>query len=127
MPLILADRSVWVSHFRHEEPTLQTLLATDQILCHPLVVLELACGTPPAPRERTLGDLRKLRQSVIATQDESLALVTRERLYDSGCGAVDVLLLASVLLTADAQLWTLDKKLAALATRLGVCFRHSDH
>jgi hypothetical protein len=64
---------------------------------------------------------------VIATQDEALALVTRERLYDSGCGAVDVLLLASVLVTADAQLWTLDKKLAALATRLGVCFRDPSH
>jgi hypothetical protein len=69
-------------------------------------VLELACGTPPAPRERTLGDLRRLRQSVIATPDETLALVTRERLHESGCGTVDVLLLASVLLTADAQLWT---------------------
>jgi len=127
VPLILADTSVWVSHFRHTEPTLQALLATDQVLCHPLVVLELACGTPPAPRERTLGDLQKLRQPVIATQDETLALVTREQLYDSGCGAVDVLLLASVLLTADAQLWTLDRKLAALATRLGACFRDSSH
>ena len=127
MPLILADTSVWVSHFRHAEPTLQALLATDQVLCHPLVVLELACGTPPAPRERTLGDLRKLRQPVIASHDETLALVTRERLYDSGCGAVDVLLLASVLLTADAQLWTSDRKLAALATRMGASFRDSSY
>jgi hypothetical protein len=29
MPLILADTSVWVSHFRHAEATLQALLATD--------------------------------------------------------------------------------------------------
>ena len=35
MPLIFADTSVWVSHFRHAEPTLQALLATDQVLCHP--------------------------------------------------------------------------------------------
>ncbi len=28
------------------------LLAADQLLCHPLIVLELACGTPPGPRER---------------------------------------------------------------------------
>ena len=41
-----------------------SLLATDQILCHPLVVLELACGTPPTPRERTIGDLKKLQQAV---------------------------------------------------------------
>jgi hypothetical protein len=59
----------------------------------------------------------------VATPDETLAMIARERLYESGCGAVDVSLLASVLLTSDAQLWTLDKKLATLATQLGACFR----
>ena len=127
MPLVLADTSVWVAHFRRADPTLQALLGTDQILCHPLIVVELACGTPPSPRERTLGDLRKLRQSVVATPDETLALIARERLYESGCGAVDVSLLASVLLTSDARLWTLDKKLATLATRLDACFRDASH
>jgi hypothetical protein len=98
------------------------LLATDQILSHPLVVLELACGTPPAPRERTIGDLKKLQQAVVATTDETLALIEREQFHDSGCGAIDMALLASVLLTPDTLLWTLDKKLAALASRLGVAF-----
>jgi predicted nucleic acid-binding protein len=62
--LILADTSVWVAHFRRVNPLLQSLVGMDQVLCHPLIVLELACGTPPAPRERTIGDLRKLRQTV---------------------------------------------------------------
>ena len=120
---MLVDSSVWVAHFRKSSRVLQSLLATDQVLCHPLIVLELACGTPPAPRERTLGDLKTLRQSVIATSDEALELIERKQLQDLGCGAVDMSLLASVLLTAGSLLWTVDKNLDALSTRLGVAFR----
>ena len=91
MAAVLADSSVWVAHFRKSNRLLQSLLATDLVLCHPLNLLELACGTPPAPRERTLGDLKKkLRQSVVATTDETLELAEREQLQDLGCGAVDV-------------------------------------
>ena len=127
MSLVLADTSVWVAHFRSARTVLQSLLAMDQVLCHPLIVLELACGTPPAPRERTLGDLKKLEQAVVATTDEILALIEREQLHDSGCGAVDVALLASVLLTPDTLLWTKDKNLAVLAARLGVAFTAPSH
>jgi predicted nucleic acid-binding protein len=122
LPAVLADSSVWVAHFRKSNGILQSLLATDQVLCHPLILLELACGTPPAPRGRTLGDIKNLQQSAIATTDETLALIEREQLQDSGCGAVDMLLLASVLVTPDAVLWTVDKNLDALAARLGVAF-----
>lgn len=127
MTVVLADTSVWVEHFRRANPVLQSLVAEDQVLCHPLVVLELACGTPPAPRERTLGYLRKLQQAVVATTDEMLTLIEKERFYDSGCGAVDVALLASVLLTSGALLWTADKKLDALAVRLGVGYSPIRH
>ena len=103
------------------------MVAMDEVLCHPLIVLELACGTPPAPRERTIGDLKKLRQAVVATTEETLALIEREELHDSGCGAIDMALLGSVLLTPDTLLWTLDKKLCALAARLGVAFSAASH
>lgn len=122
MSLLLADTSIWVAHFRSDNPRLHSLVKTDQVLCHPLIVLELACGTPPAPRERTLGDLRKLQQAVVATTDEILALIERKKCHDSGCGAVDLALLASVLLTPDTRLWTMDRNLDALASRLGVAF-----
>jgi hypothetical protein len=49
-------------------------------------------------------------------------LIEREQLQDLGCGAVDLLLLGSVLLTSDAVLWTLDKNLEALAARFGISF-----
>jgi predicted nucleic acid-binding protein len=120
--LVLADTSVWVAHFRSANPLLQGLLAMDRALCHPLIVLEIACGTPPTPRERTIGDLRSLQQGVVATTDEILALIEKERLHDSGCGAVDMALLASALLTSGALIWTLDKRLDALARRFEVAF-----
>ena len=122
MSFVLVDTSVWVAHFRNGNPVLRSLIEVDQVLCHPLIVLELACGTPPAPRERTLGDLRKLQQAVVATTDELLVLIEREKCHRSGCGAVDVALLASALLTPETRLWTMDKNLDTLAARLGVSF-----
>jgi len=102
--LVLADTSVWIAHFRKPNPALQTLLSADQVLCHPMVLIEIACGTPPAPRQRTLSDLRQLRATTVANTDETLALIEREQLQDSGCGAIDLPLLGSVLLTSDAVL-----------------------
>jgi predicted nucleic acid-binding protein len=122
MSLVLADTSVWIAHFRKPNPALQTMLLADQVLCHPMVLIEIACGTPPAPRERTLGDLRQLRSTTVANTDETLALIEREQLQDSGCGPIDLLLLGSVLLTSDAVLWTLDKNLRALAVRFDILF-----
>ena len=122
MSLVLADTSVWVAHFRKPNPVLQTLLSADQVICHPIVLIEIACGTPPAPRERTLSDLRQLRSATVANTDETLALIEREQLQDSGCGAIDLLLLGSVLLTSDSVLWTLDKNLRDLAARFAILF-----
>lgn len=127
MTRVLVDTSVWVAHFRRADPALQALLALDCVLCHPLIVLEIACGTPPAPRARSLADLQVLAQGTLATQGEVLALLERERLYDAGCGAIDMALLASTLLTPGATLWTLDKKLDTLAVRLGVAFSAVRH
>lgn len=122
MTRVLADTSVWVRHFRRADPVLQALASSDRMLVHPLIVLELACGTPPAPRERTLQDLMSLRQAVVANNGEVLTLVQKERLYNMGCGAAGVMLLASTLLTETALLWTDDRDLNALALRLGVAF-----
>ena len=120
MHLVLADTSVWVAHFRKPNAALTRLLIADQVLWHPLVLTELACGTPPAPRAHTLGYLQQLRSAAVATTEEALALIERHQLQESGCGAIDMLLLGSVLLTPNASLWTLDKSLGALAVRLGV-------
>jgi predicted nucleic acid-binding protein len=122
MSVVLADTSVWVSHFRKANPVLQNLLSADQVICHPLVLIEIACGTPPAPRARTLADFKQLRLAKISNTEETLALIEREQLHDLGCGAVDLMLLASAMLTEDAALWTFDKNLKALAERFDVSF-----
>ena len=127
MTMVLADTSVWISHFRKGNPSLQSLLINDQILCHPLVLLELACGSPPTPRLKTLNQLKSLRQATIATTEETIDFIEQNKFYDLGCGAVDVSLLASTLLSKNALLWTFDKNLGALATQLDVAFKESFH
>jgi predicted nucleic acid-binding protein len=123
---VVVDTSVWIDHFRHGSPRLVDLLAQDRVLIHPYVLLELACGTPPAPRERTLSDLARLRPAQTARTEEVLAFIERELLFGQGCGMTDLSLLAATHLTPGARLWTLDKPLAALAARLGVAWNDQD-
>ena len=120
MTPVLVDTSVWVAHFRQANPRLQALLQEDRVLSHPLVILEVACGTPPSPRTHTLEMLQLLQPCPVATLSETLALIDLHQLQDSGCGATDLSLLASVMISPPTTLWTLDKSLQALATRLGV-------
>lgn len=120
---VLVDTSVWVDHFRHCNEDLVGLLTLDLVLSHPLIVTELACGTPPGPRSRTLADIATLPQARQATLDEVRGFIEREQLYGLGWGVVDLALLASTLLTPGSRLWSLDKRLAQLAQRFGVEFR----
>jgi hypothetical protein len=53
--------------------------------------------------------------------------IESQRLFGLGCGLVDLLLLASTLMTPGAELWTLDKRLCALAERFGVMHRPTLH
>jgi predicted nucleic acid-binding protein len=124
---VLVDTSVWIEHFRHRIGALIALLETDQVLTHPMVYGELACGTPPEPRARTLQDLKSLRQTQQASLQEVLDFIEREKLYGLGCGLVDTVLLASTLITPEARLWTLDKRLASLAERFGVAHQLVQH
>jgi predicted nucleic acid-binding protein len=117
---VLVDSSVWVDHFRRNNAALVGLMAQDKVLIHPFVLTELACGTPPAPRKRTLADLARLRHCHSASQAEVLDFIEREHLYNQGCGLVDITLLASTLITPGTRLWTLDKRLDKLAARRGV-------
>lgn len=119
---VLIDTSVWVAHFCQRNAALVALLAADQALIHPMVLGELACGTPPE-RTRTLSDLGLLQTTQQASLREVMAFVDREKLYGLGCGLVDMSLLASTLLTPGAVLWTLDKRLADLTARYKVAYR----
>jgi predicted nucleic acid-binding protein len=119
---VLVDTSVWVAHFRNINSTLVNVLERDRVLGHPVVLAEIACGTPPAPREQTLGDIALLGQAHSASFTEVMAFIEREKLYGLGCGFVDIALLASACVTPNAMLWTLDKKLGELGGRFGIEF-----
>ena len=123
----LVDTSVWVAHFRRANLALVNLIERDCVLGHPMVLAEIACGTPPVPREKTLSDMALLGQAHMASWTEVMAFIEREKLYGLGCGFVDIALLASACITPDTNLWTLDKKLLDLARRFGVEFALTLH
>ncbi len=53
-----------------------------------------------------------------ANNEEALYFIEQHGLMGEGIGYIDVHLLASVILEAGTKLWTLDKRLARLATDL---------
>ncbi|WP_316153877.1 type II toxin-antitoxin system VapC family toxin [Cupriavidus sp. BIC8F] len=124
---VLVDTSVWVDHFKNRNDALVSLLVSDQALTHPMVLVELACGTPPAPRARTLGDIGLLQPARQASLAEVMAFIEHEKLHGLGCGLVDVSLLASTLITPGARLWTLDQRLNGLSVRFRVAHRPKLH
>ena len=116
--MILADTSVWVEHLRLGSERLRSLLHNEQVLCHPFVVGELACGTLHN-RQEILSTLRALPEARVAEQEEVLRFLEARRLYGRGLGWVDANLLASTLLTG-CNLWTLDQPLRKAAAALHV-------
>lgn len=121
--MVLVDTSVWVAHFKKSNEILVDLLKADEVCCHPLIIAELACGTPPQPRQKTLKDLSLLKTATIATMNEILSCIEQRKLHGKGCGYVDIALLTSTLLSRETQLWTLDKRLYALAAELSLDYR----
>jgi predicted nucleic acid-binding protein len=113
---MLVDTSVWVDHLRRGNATLVALLEQTQVWTHAFVVGELACGNLPR-RDKLLGALTTLPHAPIAGHDEVLAFLESHRLMGRGLGWVDIHLLASARL-AKLSFWTLDKRLAAVATAL---------
>lgn len=118
--MILVDTSVWIDHLRRQNPTLAGLLEEGQVVTHPFVLGELACG-PLRHRDEVLTLLRMLPAASVVEHDEVLQFVEYHRLYSRGVGWVDAHLLASARLS-NAGLWTLDKPLRRAATALALAF-----
>jgi predicted nucleic acid-binding protein len=116
--VVLADTSVWVEHLRRGDARLSALLVAGDILCHPMIVGELACGHIRR-RAEILGLLAALPSVGEATHDEVLSFIDSHRLQGKGLGIVDMHLLASCAMAREA-LWTHDTRLATAAARLGV-------
>lgn len=114
---VLVDTSVWVDHLRKGDEALVGLLDRGEVLAHEDVIGEISLGGVSAT---TVDDLQDLPRAVVASYEEVMGLVVRERLVGSGIGWVDAHLLASTLLTGGGVLWSRDRRLAVVADRLGV-------
>ena len=114
--MVLVDTSVWVSHLRDGNAELANLLNDGRVLCHPLIVGELACGNLK-DRAVILSFLQLLPMSIEAEHDEVLSFIENNRLMGKEMGYVDVHLITSAVLTG-VPIWTLDKKLAQAADGL---------
>jgi len=117
--VILVDTSVWVDHLRTGDRVLGQLLDSGGVLGHRFVTGELALGNL-RERDLVLNALRELPQATVASDDEVLHFIDRQALFGLGIGYVDAHLLAAVLLTLGAKLWTRDRRLQAAATQLGL-------
>lgn len=116
--MILTDTSVWADHIRRSDPDLVELLGRGNVLMHPFVIEELACGHLPN-RQVFLQRMHELPAVPIASHREVLALLANRKLFGTGLGSVDVHLLASTML-AGAKIWSRDKALIRESTRLGI-------
>lgn len=122
--MILVDTAVWIDHLRTGNAALAELLDRSSVIAHPWVVGELALGNL-SNRTEILGLLHGLPQATVARHDEVLGLIEHDSLHGTGIGYVDAQLLAASRLTPDTRLWSTDKRLVAVAKRLGLSFRPS--
>ena len=116
--MILVDTSVWVAHLRTGDAQLEGLLQDGEVLCHPFVIGELACGQIHN-RSEILSLLRALPMAAVAEQKEILQFIETHRLMGIGLGLIDVHLLAAARLTR-VPLWTSDRRLKAASRSVSV-------
>lgn len=113
--MILVDTSVWVDHLRSGDDGLAALLDASQVLMHPFVLGELACGNL---RQRTevLSLLKSLPRATVARDEEVLFYIEQHQFMGRGIGYVDIHLMAAAALGGGVRLWTRDKRLQLLAS-----------
>lgn len=117
--MVLVDTSVWADHLSAGESQLELLLDSSQVLMHPFVVGELACGNLHN-RSELLSLMQDLPQATVADNDELLFFIEQHTLMGLGMGYVDIHLLAATVLAGSARLWTRDKRLRAASVTLGI-------
>jgi len=119
--MILVDTSIWINHLRCIDNRLVELLDRSQVLTHPFVTGELACGSL-RNREEILRLLNDLPQSSVASPAEALFFIESRQLMGKGIGYVDAHILAAAALIENTLLWTTDKRLKRVAASLKLAF-----
>jgi hypothetical protein len=118
--LILVDTSVWINHFRSPNNLLCELLEQEEVLLHPFVLGEIACGNFKR-RKEILALMQALPTATKADEQEILLFIEKRSLMGRGIGPIDVHLLAACLIEP-CSLWTFDKRLRTVADELETAF-----
>jgi len=119
--VVLVDTSVWVSHLRETNDDLVELLNDGEVICHPFIIGELACGNL-RNRAGIIALLEALPTALVVDHEELLSFIEARKVMGKGLGYIDVHLLAAAILTG-VPLWTLDKKLEQVAGELQCRYR----
>ena len=119
--MVLVDTSIWVTHLRQGSRQLEKLLMDAEVMCHPFVIGELACGNLKN-RNEIMSLLRSLPMALTIEFEEFLFFIDKNQLMGKGIGFVDIHLLASTQLTG-IMLWTADKRLRSAADQLELTFK----
>ena len=119
--MVLVDTSVWIDHLRNSQDHLQFLLRETEVVCHPFVIGELACGHLTNLAE-ILTLLKTLPMAPQLDFDESLFFSDEHQLPGRGIGFAAVHLLASAAL-GQVKLWTNDKRLKSTAADLDLDYK----
>ena len=119
--MVITDTSIWVTHLRQGSRQLEKLLIDADVMCHPFIIGELACGNLKN-RNEIISLLQSLPMAPIIEFDEFIFFIERNQLMGIGIGFIDIHLLASAQLTG-IPLWTADKRLKSAATKLDLAYR----
>lgn len=87
--MILVTTSVWAEHLRAKDKSLTRLLELGNVVIHPMIMGELACGNL-INRKALLELWLQLPQANHANHDEALFYLHNHQLMGKGIGRVDV-------------------------------------
>ena len=118
--MVLVDTSIWIDHFQKSDSNLKKLLLAAEVVNHPYVIGELACGNL-SNRLEILSLLESLPKTIIARQEEILEFINKNKLYGLGVGYIDIHLIASTLLDG-LKIWSKDKSLISVAEQFNIVY-----
>ena len=122
--MILVDTSVWIDHLRSPETKLTDLLHAGDVLMHPMVIGELACGNLHN-RSQRLKDWAALPRIPELPHEEVTSLIETNGLIARGIGFIDAHLLCATLRHSGTSLWTRDSRLKLASESCGVAFQET--
>ena len=122
--MILIDTSIWIEYLRGRNETVQNLLDAEQVLVHPFVIGEIACGNLANREEVFSMLLGSLPVLPTASDLEVLYFIESNGLMGRGIGYIDFhLLTATALAIQPTHLWTWDKRLNEAAQAMELAYR----